>query len=133
MQSWIPQTDRFSHIVRGCVFGGFSDSGCSGLVYLLFLCYFMFAERRGAMWETAYAAPAGRGKLACKRVVILAAASFCFVFLYSAVRLLFSLFLYGGLHPGVSIQEISDWQAVPLSFTMGTFILVQFLLRWMGL
>ncbi len=105
----------------------------SGLVYLLFLCYFMFAERRGAMWETAYAAPAGRGKLACKRVVILAAASFCFVFLYSAVRLLFSLFLYGGLHPGVSIQEISDWQAVPLSFTMGTFILVQFLLRWMGL
>ena len=92
------------------------------LIPIFLVCGLFLLERRKGLHALVYAAPAGRGKLAAKRIAILLIASAVTVIVLYGTKILLYGYLYHGLGEwGRTLQSIPMFYNVPYPMTVGSF------------
>lgn len=92
------------------------------LIPIFLVCGLFLLERRKGLHVLVHATPAGRGKLAAKRVAILLVASAITVLVLYGARILLYGYLYHGLGEwGRTLQSIPMFYNVPYPMTVGAF------------
>ena len=109
------------------------------LILICVVCGLFVAERKDGLWPMIYAAPAGRRKMACKRIGLLFAAAWIGTVLIVGSKILLSGWVFHGLGEWERIlQSIPMFQNVPTPMTIGQFWLLYITVKavgafWIGL
>lgn len=92
------------------------------LLLLGLVCGLFLSERKSGLWPAIHASSGGRGKLACKRILILLIASFVGTFVIVGSKILLCGWFYNGLGEWDRIvQSIPKFQNTPVPMTIGQF------------
>ncbi len=103
------------------------------LILICVVCGLFVAERKDGLWPMIYAAPAGRRKMACKRIGLLFAAAWIGTVLIVGAKILLCGWVFHGLGEWDRIlQSIPMFQNVPAPFTIGQFWLLYIAVKALG-
>lgn len=103
------------------------------LIPIFLVCGLFLLERRKGLHVLVHATPAGRGKLAAKRIAILLTASVITVLVLYGTKILLYGYLYHGLGEwGRTLQSIPMFYNVPYSMTVGSFWLWYLTIKTFG-
>lgn len=105
----------------------------SVLILMCVVCGLFAAERREGLWPMIYAAPGGRRRLACKRVVLLFTAAWLAAVLIVGTRVLLCGWVFHGLGEWDRVlQSIPMFRNVPTPMTIGQFWLLYLTVKALG-
>lgn len=104
------------------------------LIPIFLVCGLFLLERRKGLHALVHATPAGRGRLAAKRIAVLLAASAVTVLVLYGTKILLYGCLYHGLGEwGRTLQSIPMFYNVPYPMTVGTFWIWYLTVKTFGL
>lgn len=109
------------------------------LILICVVCGLFVAERKDGLWPIIYAAPGGRRKMACRRIVLLFAAAWIGTVLIVGSKILLCGWTFHGLSEWDRIlQSIPMFRNVPAPMTIGQFWLLYITVKavgafWIGL
>ncbi len=103
------------------------------VILICVVCGLFVAERKEGLWPMIYAAPGGRWKMVCKRIVILFVAAWVGTVLIVGSKILLCGWVFHGLGEWDRVlQSIPMFQNVPTPFTIAEFWMLYIAVKALG-
>lgn len=100
---------------------------------MIIVIYRIFSNRDNGMWQLERLTKKGRAYLNAERILSIIITSFIILLMLFVTNITASCIIYGGCNPGIPVQSIESFADVTFNISIFTYLIVLFLVSWLGI